>query len=274
LIRKLLHGLLICSLLSGCGASFTYHNLDWLIPWYVEGYVDLSRDQKKSLQAQLEPLLVWHREEELLSYVEILDGIEAGLGSPVTAAQVDSWGKEIVAAFERTELSMLRLGLEFGVQLSDAQVQEFVASLWERQRDFEEEFLERTDEEYTEDQFENLSDFLKTLLGRLSPAQQARVQSAVDQLCRFDSLWVADGNAWLEELENLLQRQPGWQAEVEKAYVGRKEQRDPEFQACFTRNTGLISTAVADVLNDASEKQRTHLFKEIGKLRSRILKLT
>ena len=69
--------------LAGCMASFAYNRLDWLIPWYVDGYVDLTRDQRQLLKEQLAPSLQWHRQEELVHYVEILDRIEAGLAGPV-----------------------------------------------------------------------------------------------------------------------------------------------------------------------------------------------
>ena len=103
-LKRILQSLLLCVILAGCTTSFTYNQLDWLIPWYVDGYVDLTREQRKTLRAQLEPFLSWHRNEELKRYIEILDEIEAGIASPLTGSQVLDWIEEIVAAAERTEL--------------------------------------------------------------------------------------------------------------------------------------------------------------------------
>ena len=123
MIRKILAILLLPLLLTSCTVSFTYNHLDWIIPWYVDDYVDLTRDQKKSLRQQLEPILTWHREEELVRYVEILDGIEASLAQPLTAEEVNRWIQQIVDAAERTEFRMLQLGLGFSDELTDAQMQ-------------------------------------------------------------------------------------------------------------------------------------------------------
>jgi hypothetical protein len=270
---RIVQVLLVCLLVAGCTASFTYNHLDWLIPWYVESYVDLTRDQKRSLREQLEPVLAWHREKELVRYMEILDNMNAALDAPLTGAQVNGWIQDIVTAVERTEFSMVRLGLEFGDQLSDAQMQEFVDSLWQRQRDFEEEFLERSDAEYVEDNADELADFLDDLLGRLSDAQKQRLQSAAQSLCRFDRPWLADSEDWLRELEPLLERRTGWQADVEAAFRARKSHRSPEFRTCLDRNYAVISEAVADVCNEANERQRDHLRREMADLRSRIQKL-
>lgn len=273
MIRKFLAILLLPMLLTSCTVSFTYNHLDWIIPWYVDDYVDLTRDQKKSLRQQLEPILAWHREEELVRYVEILDGIEASLAQPLTAEEVNRWIQLIVDAAERTELRMLQLGLGFSDELTDAQMQEFIDALWERQRDFEEEFLERTDEEYVEDNGEEMAQFMKKLIGRLSPEQKARFQVAAGELCRFDQPWLTDSENWLNELEPLLQRSGDWKTAVEDAFKKRKSERTPEFRACLDLNYAVISQAAADVLNGASERQRDHLYREIEKLRSRLLKL-
>ena len=165
-VWKSLLVMLLYLLLAGCTTSFTYNQLDWLIPWYVDGYVDLTRDQKKTLRYELEPFLDWHRNEELESYIEILDDIEAGIAAPLSAAQVLTWIEEIVAAAERTELTMLDVGLQFGGTLSDDQIQEFVDSLWERQREYEEEFLQRTEKEYASDNYDNLKSLLSECKSR------------------------------------------------------------------------------------------------------------
>lgn len=262
-MKRFLQSLLLCGLLAGCTTSFTYNQLDWLIPWYVDGYVDLTRHQKKTLKAELEPFLSWHRNEELERYIDILDEIEAGIAAPLTASQVLIWIEDIVAAAERTELNMLYVGLQFGEALSDEQMQEFIDSLWERQREYEEEFLDRTDEEYTRDNYDNLKNIIVKFIGRLSSEQKDLLRAAATELCRFDRPWLADSEQWLIELEPLLQRKTGWQADIENAFFARKSNRSPAFRACIDRNYRVISRALTDVLNQASEAQKTRMKREI-----------
>jgi len=265
--------LLAAALLAGCTATFTYNHLDWLIPWYVDGYVDLSRDQRQALQGRLEPLLRWHREEELVRYGELLDRVEGELAATVTTATVQGWVDEVVAAFERTEQSMLTLALEFGDSMSEAQITEFTASLWQRQREFEEELLARDDEQYRRDGYDGLVDFLQPLLGRLSPAQEARLRAAAGGLRRFDSAWLEERALWLQTLEPLMQRKPGWQQAVQAAYATRKRERTPRYRECLAHNLAEITSALADVLNQMSSDQRQHLAREFDDLRTRLRKL-
>ena len=71
--------LLLAVCLVACSTSFAYNRLDWLIVWYANDYVDLSREQKGFLKARLEPVLEWHRHEELLTCIDLLDRIEKDL---------------------------------------------------------------------------------------------------------------------------------------------------------------------------------------------------
>lgn len=273
-LQRVAFSILFLCLVAGCGTTFTYNHLDRLIPWYVDGYVDLSHDQRAILKGQLEPLLQWHREEELLRYVEILERIAVDLTGAVTAADVQSWIDEVVAAAERSEQSMLTLALDFGASMSDAQMTEFSASLWERQREYEEEFLGRSDAHYRKDSYEALSGLVKRFAGRLQPAQQQRLRDAVAGLVRFDRAWLEDRARWLRQLEPLLEREPGWQQSVQAAYDARRDDRLPRYRDALQHNLGLINPAVADVLNQMSDKQRAALARELEKLRVRLLRLS
>ena len=261
------------ALAAGCTATFTYNNLDWLIPWYVDGYVDLTRDQRQHLEDRLEPLLEWHRDEELVRYIALIDRMEADLAGPVSATTVQTWIDGIETAAARTEANMLDLALDFGATMNDAQVAELVASLWERQREYEEEFLPRSDAEYRQDSFDNLADFLERFTGRLSKPQEQRLSEASAALQRFDRAWLEERAMWLTQLEGLLQREPGWQQAVRDRYLARREERTPEYRKILSHNLAVITAAIADVLNQSSEVQRQRTAAEIERIRARLRKL-
>jgi len=271
-LRTFLAALLAALLLAAC-ASFTYNRLDWLIPWYVAGYVDLTGDQRALLRARLAPTLAWHRHEELTRYMEILDRIQADLDGPVESTTVRAWADDMLAAAQRVERTLMGVALEFGGEVSDEQVEEFIASLWERQREFEEEFLERSAAEYAEDDFDNLANLLERFLGRLSPEQKAVLREAANGLVRFDKAWLAERRAWLRTLEDLLRREPGWQDAVMRAYEARIALRSPEYREAFEHNLGLITAAYAAVLSSMSERQREKAADEFDDLRRTLRKL-
>jgi flagellar biosynthesis chaperone FliJ len=272
-IKTVIALLLVILLLAGCTSAFVYNRLDWLIPWYVDGYMDITRDQRQMLRQQLAPTLDWHREEELARYIDILDHIETGIEGSVDAAWVRARIDEMLDAAQRVEKSMLSVALEFGEDISDEQVQEFIDSLWEEQKEYEEEFTERSDEEYASDDYDNIAEFLQRFLGRLTPEQKSVLREASQSLQRFDQAWMEDRRQWLQNLEPLLAREDGWQEAVMDLYRARKQNRAPAYTESYEHNLAIISEAVAEVVGMMNERQKQHAADEIDGLRDKLNKL-
>jgi len=266
--------LLLLAALSGCSSTFLYNRLDWLIAWYVEGYVDLTRGQNRQFKTLLQPLLDWHREDELENYRQLVDRIEADLSRPLAAATVRGWTEEATLALERLEARALPLVFEFGDSLSDAQMREFVDNLWKRQEKLEEKYGERDDERYARDGFENFEDNLREFLGRLTDEQTRRLREAGTSLQRFDDLWLAERRLWIEFLEDvLLRREEGWREVLREAIARRWENRSPAYRAAYAHNREAINAAVADVFNARTDRQSAHLRREIAGIRRDLTKL-
>jgi len=259
-------------MLAGC-TSFAYNRLDWLIPWYVDGYVDLTSEQRKLLRNKLTSQLDWHREEELANYIDILNRIEADMDGEVTADTVRRWADEMFGAAVRVQRSLLAVALEFGTQISDEQVEEFVVSLWERHEEMEEELRTRSDAEYADDDYDSLVETLERFLGRLDKQQKAILREASNKLVRFDKAWLDEGRAWLKKMENLLQREAGWQEAIMQAYDTRASLRSDEYRAAFEHNMGLVTQAYAEVIGTMSKKQRKRAQNEFDDLRRMLMRL-
>lgn len=265
--------MLAALLLSACSNTFVYNQLDWLIPWYVDDYVDLTRDQRGAFKQDIRELLRWHRGEELARYIVILDEIEADLAQPVTADIVESWANRGLEAYLRLEQQALPMLFQLGAELSDAQMAEFVESLGRGQREFEEEYLERSDEEYVSDARENLEENLADFMGRLTDEQKTVIASAADTLQRFDFVWLEERRQWLETLGGLLQRQPGWEDAIRQAIKQREQNRTETYRGIYNHNAVIINTTIAEVLNLRTEKQDARLLGEIEDYRRDLRKL-
>ena len=254
--------------LSGCAASFGYNRLDWLIPWYVDGYVDLSGEQRDALRGHLEPRLAWHREEELARYLALLETIEQDLAGEVSPERVRAWTQSVIDAAVRLERNMIEVGLAFGEDISEPQMREFVDSLWERQREFEEEFLDRSDARYFDDDYDKLESLLERFLGRLTADQEDALRQASRGLQRFDRAWLEEREGWLNRLQPvLLERADGWQQQVMQDYEARLRLRTPDYHATLDHNVTRISQAIAAVIGMMTEKQHKHARKELDDLR-------
>ncbi len=257
--------------ISACsGTSLVYNRLDFLVPWYVDDYAELTQEQKAYLDELLAPFLIWHREQELPTYITLLERIEASLKQPLTAAGVAAIFGEFEQAWLRLEGEALQRLLDLGTRLSDAQMASFLEVLWDRQQEYEEEYLTRTDEEFYEDSYEDLLDSVQDYLGSLSEKQRELLHDASRRLLRSDQAWLQGRGQWLTQLAVLLQRQPGWQERVRAQVATRNDNIPPEYRRIYEHNLGVIYDMLAQVLNDRSDLQDRHLSDKLSELQKDI----
>jgi uncharacterized protein DUF6279 len=261
-------------LLGACSSTtFFYNRLDFLLPWYVDDYVDLDSRQKQHLDGLLEPFLAWHRYRELPDYLKILQSFESSLDQPQTPQMIAHVFNEFESAWLRLEGESLDWLLNLGGQLTDEQIEELMEELWERQQDYEEEYLERSDEEFYEDSYDSALENAREYLGPLSDAQRQILFEFSRSLLRSDSAWLAARAQWLEELGVLLERKPQWQQRVREAVAMQRENPSPEYSRIYEHNLTKIYEVIARILDGRSERQDRHLRERLSSLQEDLEKL-
>ena len=261
---------LLCSLLvlSACSSTtFVYNRLDFILPWYLDGYVELHREQDKYRDELLAPFLAWHRADELPRYVTILQQIEASLDQPLTSADVAAISAEFELAWFRLEGEALAWLLALGARLSDEQIQGFLGELMAEHKEFEDKYLKRTDEDVERDNYDNLLDSMQDYLGRLDSTQRDRLRETSAGLLRSDRTWLRERAAWLEKLTVLLEREPGWQQRIREAIAARDENVSAEYLRVYEHNLRLINGVIAQTLNSRTDKQDRRLRNKLSDLR-------
>jgi hypothetical protein len=255
-------------LLAGCSSTtFVYNRLDFILPWFLDDYVELNREQKASLDQLLKPFLRWHRVEELPQYVLILREMEAHLDADVTAESVAGTFSELERAWLRLEEAALNWLLLLGDQLSDRQIAEFLAVLQEQQLEYEEKYLDRSDAQQREDSYDDFLDGLQDYLGRLDISQRAVLKQASVDMGRMDGLWLEERAVWLAQLSSTLQRAPGWQQALRNTRDDREANYSPQYRDIYTHNLKIIQAAIASVINSRSPRQDRRLRKKLKNLR-------
>ena len=264
--------LLVLFLLLALGAcsstTFFYNRLDFILPWYVQDYVELNGQQEQYLDELLRPFLARHRIEELPAYLEILGQIEALLDrpEPLVAADIEAIWLGAEEAGLRLEAQALDWLLDLGGELSDEQIEEFLDNLEEQQVEFEEEYLERTDEEFVEDTIENMENGLKDYLGRLDKDQQQLLADTAGSMMRSDTLWLTERAEWIAELRQLLERDLGWEQALRDTIKRRRDNLPEPYVAMVEHNSALLYDMTAQLLNSRSEKQDRKLRKRLQEL--------
>ena len=254
--------------LAACSSTtFVYNRMDFLVPWYVNDYTDLNGEQEDYLDDLLAPFLAWHRSQELPRYIELIAQIEASLDAPASAASVEEIASQLEQAWLRLEGESLDWLLDLGTQLDDVQVEAFLNELWQQQREFEEKYLERSEQEFYADSAENMADTAEDFFGRLSKDQSTIIKTGTAKLQRSDAAWLREREAWLNKLGVILKRQPGWQQQLRAAVAARPETVSAEYRQAYEHNAQVLYATLAALLNSRNVKQDRHLRSELAELR-------
>lgn len=270
-ILGLLKLFLLTVTIAGCSnTTFVYNRLDWLLPWYVEGFTELNRDQERYLDAQLVTFLGWHRESELPCYLGLIDHIDASVKQEVTPEEVKLIATAFEGAWLRTQDESLNWLLSLGEQLSQEQIEDFLEELEEKRVEDEEEYLGRSDEEFQQDNYQTLRDIAEDYLGKLQQPQREQLREVSKTLRRSDILWMEGRVAFQQRLAEVLEREPGWQLRARELVETRFASAPEEYQVLIDYNSAVIHEWLASLLNGRTEKQNERLQKKLEKLRGQI----
>ncbi len=274
---RLLAALLVFAfVLAGCSANrFLYNRADTFVRWAIDDYVDLTSEQQRQFDADLDGLLDWHRRDELPHYREFivssLDALEGG----VTIDEAVLISNAIDEAASRLQVKLVDLLLGSAEGLTDSQLQNFLDELDRQQEEYAQERLVRDDITYADDAADSLQQLAKRLLGRLNKDQKTLIQLRARELVRLDRLWHEDRSVWGVKLRAILgNRLPGWQTEIRVLGDTRSEARTPAYVAGIEHNGDVILGLLVEVINGRTERQDRRMRRFLADLIADIDALT
>ena len=249
--------LLLVTTVVGCSANrLLYNRADTFIRWAADDYVTLNREQQAAFDQRLDDFLAWHRSEELPRYREFIVTSLGTLEDGVTLDEAVAISEEIDLAADRFQGQFIELLLATAEDLSDEQIQDFLAELERNQAEYADERLVRDAETYYADSAKTMKDLVKRLIGRLNRYQRAEIEQRSMDLTRLDGLWHDDRARWGRALRVILEaKAPGWQAEIRKLGETRSEARIPEYVAGIEHNGDVILALLVDIINSRTERQ-------------------
>ena len=249
--------LILVTTLVGCSANrLLYNRADTFIRWAADDYVTLNREQQAAFDQRLDDFLAWHRNEELPRYRKFIVASLGTLEDGVTLDEAVTISEEIDLAADRFQGQFIELLLATAEELSDEQIQDFLAELERNQAEYADERLVRDAETYYADSAKTMKDLVKRLIGRLNRDQRAEIEQRSMDLTRLDGLWHDDRARWGRALRVILEaKAPGWQAEIRKLGETRSEARIPEYVAGIEHNGDVILALLVDIINSRTERQ-------------------
>ncbi|MCR4510491.1 DUF6279 family lipoprotein [Pseudomonas sp. 32.2.56] len=270
-VKTLLLLLCLSLLISACSrAGLAYRNLDWLVPWRLNDYLNLDRQQRAWLKPRVQTHLQWHCSAELPRYIEWLQTTESILTQPQPdSAQLLEQFAQFDAALKRIGIEITPTAIELLQGLSEQQVNELYAAMDEDNLEDRQDFLDPPQATQISERQTRMQERLRPWLGRLNTAQTDHIATWANSLGEQNRLWLENRQLWQAELRKVVAERDS--ADFAERLTPLLQQREryysDEYRASYGRSRQALATLFSQLLISSDETQRERLSHRLRDLR-------
>ncbi|MEE2729451.1 MAG: DUF6279 family lipoprotein [Pseudomonadota bacterium] len=257
---------LLSWLLTGCGVRFVYNQLDWLIPWYLEDYVELEREQEALFGQRLQSYLAWHRTDQLPRYAaflhQVADQAEQGL-TRQDIARIEAQTEQFAQALMDRMLNDL---IDLLATATDGQIEQLFERLEQDNEEYRREYIEVSADKQRKQRFKEVIKYAERWTGRLSSEQTQQIAEWVRQFELMGPEIEAARLAWQEEFRRVLDlrgNRPVYGAAFRKLISDPDFGRSEALKRKLAYNSELAVDLYLQLDKTLTPKQRSHMVKKL-----------
>ena len=270
---KLLMVLLTLSLvLAGCNrVGLAYRNLDVIIPWTLNDYLDMNAGQKSWFNDTLKEHLAWHCTTQLPGYLDWLDRLQQMVDSnQVTEAALQARTVEAKQAIAEIAREITPSAVQLLQGLDDQQVKDMNDALVKDLRKRQDEYLKPPLAQQIKERAQRMSKRLDAWMGPLSASQQNRVTAWSIALGEQNQAWIGNRAHWQAQfIEAVQQRHSAdFPQKMQQLLVERERLWTPQYQAAYAQTEAAARSLIVDLIAESTVQQRLKLTQKIEGVRS------
>ncbi|WP_095161884.1 DUF6279 family lipoprotein [Pseudomonas sp. Irchel 3F5] len=250
--------------------DLAYRNLDMLVPWSLNDYLSMNRQQKTWLNDRLKQQLAWHCRTQLPGYLTWLDEIKAMVASnEVTDQQLQLRTQEARQAIAKVADQVTPSAAELLRSMDDEQVREMREAFADDIRERQAKYVNTPLARQIERRAERMEKRLSTWLGELSPQQKLRVMTWSQGLGEQNRQWIANRAHWQAQFSAAMDQRhsDAFEPRLEILLKKRESLWTPEYRIAFQRTEQEARRLLVDVMAQSSEQQRQHLEQKLAQVR-------
>ena len=270
---KLLVVLLTLSLvLAGCNrVGLAYRNLDVIIPWTLNDYLDMNAGQKSWFNDTLKEHLAWHCTTQLPGYLDWLDRLQQMVdNNQITDAALQARTSEAKQAIAEVAREITPSAIQLLQGLDDQQVKDMGDALAKDLRKRQDEYLKPPLAQQIKERAERMSKRLDAWMGPLSPSQQNRVTAWSIALGEQNQEWIGNRAHWQAQFIDALQQRHSadFPQKIQQLLVDRESLWTPQYRTAYAQTEAAARSLIIDLMAESTAQQRQILTQKIRKVRS------
>ncbi len=253
--------LLVPLLLAGCTVRLLYSWLDWIIPWKLDDYFQLTSVQRTLLDTELEALLRWHRQHELPGYVVTLRALSHDLSRPLSERETEAYFIRFEQALARLSQGIAPPANRLAASLSEQQVAYFLQSRREKQQTRRQEWAREEGPKVQRDYVRKLEKNYQRWLGGIEPGQRPQTRRWADWQRQHYPRWLDYQDAWLAALVETLERRgtPAFETGFVAVLQDGKSLGAGRFAGLAAAYRANTITMLSELSASLTPRQRRHL---------------
>jgi hypothetical protein len=269
---KLLMVLLTLSLvLAGCNrVGLAYRNLDVIIPWTLNDYLDMNAGQKSWFNDTLKEHLAWHCTTQLPGYLDWLDRLQQMVDSQqITDAALQTRTVEAKQAIAEIAREITPSAVQLLQGLDDQQVKDMSDALAKDLRKRQDEYLKPPLAQQIKERAERMSKRLDAWIGPLSASQQNRVTAWSNALGEQNQAWIGNRAHWQAQFIEAVEHRhdADFPQKMQRLLVDRESLWTPEYRAAYAQTEAAARSLIVDLMAESTEQQRQKLRQKIDGVR-------
>jgi hypothetical protein len=256
--------MLLTPWMAGCSAiRLGYANGPQLAWWWLDGYVDFSREQTPAAKQAVDRWFDWHRSSQLIDYATLLASTQAPILESTTATQACRWQDRIR---DKLEPAIERALAEFAdllPGLGEPQLRHLEQSYAKRNDDMRSNFLQPDPEARLKEAVRRTVDRAEQLYGSLETSQLRLIAQGVAASPFNPEAWLAERQHRQRDTLQTLRRLIAERADRDtrlaalRALMARTERSpEPDYRAYQLKLTNYNCGFAAQIHNATTPAQR------------------
>lgn len=255
-------------MLSGCGVRFVYNQLDWLIPWYLEDYVELNGDQEALFEKRLNAYLAWHRTDQLPQYAAFLQQVADRAETGLTHEDIAEIEVQTEAFAQSLMDRMLNDLIDLLATASDEQIDQLFKRLEQDNQEYRREYIDVSTDKQLKQRYKEVINYAERWTGNLSAQQKKQINDWITQFELMGPEIESARLTWQQEFRRVLELRgdrKAYEAAFKKLISNPDFGRSPELKRKLAHNSELAVALYLKLDKTLSQRQRQHM---VNKLRS------
>lgn len=246
---------------ASCSFKTMYKQLDYLIPFYVEGMVSLDSMLEEKVEQRTLLLINWHRNTQLHQYAKWLRVFQRDANDQLTEekllqhiATLDSFWQSLSLKTNEEMARLLPL-------LNAEQREELFSNIADKNDEFHEDYVAVDNDERIEQYTDRMVDNYEKWLGNLTDEQESTIKQAAAKMQATAGLRLKGRQQWQQSIQRILATNDSATqkaASLAKYFTDFNSRDNVAMNTIGKTNRQLLARLTVQIVHSMTEDQNAH----------------